>query len=348
MTYGNIKSSIWTTGMMSKDLWEEEAIERFRSYLGQARSCSFIITGRDVIVDPISRENFDYKLTSSTGQMLAVEIVRLVESKEELVSSKIWSQIVDELKKELIKRGISGYVISLPLHLNIPRREIHQYVNQAADIINQSIVTHQGIDQFSSNQMTFYRIPNYEGVSFASTPEARSINPHGTAASALLVKLEKKNRQLSIQEHERILLVVNWTIIVDETDMVRALTTIPFEAYPNIDTIYFETRPSQFSYVYDRAAYSSILNNDHTGSPHPELLSHYLKYRLADGKRDAYTFVRTRTECLGSITWLNDELARQNLITYVVDGEETTEEEQLWVIRTLCADPDPDPEGKIA
>jgi hypothetical protein len=37
--------------------------------------------------------------------MLAVEIVRLVESKEELVSSKIWSQIVDELKKELIKRG---------------------------------------------------------------------------------------------------------------------------------------------------------------------------------------------------------------------------------------------------
>jgi len=92
-----------------------------------------------------------------------------------------------------------------------------------------------------------------------------------------------------------ILLVVNWAINVDETDIIRALTTIQFEDYPNIDTIYFETRPSQFAHVYERTVYDSIVNNDHAASPHPELLSHYLKYRLADGKRDAFTFVRTRT-----------------------------------------------------
>ena len=100
------KYQIRIKGLMAKKWWEEETIERFCLYLSQARSCSLAITGRDVIVDPISKEDFDYELISSTGQTLAVEIFRLVESGEELASSNTWSQVVAELKKEL--RGMDA------------------------------------------------------------------------------------------------------------------------------------------------------------------------------------------------------------------------------------------------
>ncbi|KKQ87533.1 MAG: hypothetical protein UT09_C0014G0015 [Parcubacteria group bacterium GW2011_GWF2_38_8] len=98
----------------SKEPSEEKAIERFRNFLGQERNTTFAITGRDVEVDSTTHENFDYQLQSQDGTKIAVELFRLVEDGKELGRKKVFGSFIEQLKKELLSRGVKGYFISTP------------------------------------------------------------------------------------------------------------------------------------------------------------------------------------------------------------------------------------------
>src|SRR5262249_14648223 len=158
-----------------------KTIERFREYLSRDRAVTFAVSGRDVVVDPITNENFDYQLTSIIGDKIAVEIFRLIESGEELASGKVWSQVVALLKHELTKQGIKGYLIVLPREIRIPLRDVKNYAEQATVTITAAIENNLGVDKFTTGGMTFRRIEQYETISFSWGGEARSVNPHGTA-----------------------------------------------------------------------------------------------------------------------------------------------------------------------
>ena len=82
----------------AKEQSEEEAIERFRNFLGLERKTAFAITGRDVEVNSVTHENFDYQLQSQDGAKIAVELFRLIESGEELARQKVFSEFVEKLK----------------------------------------------------------------------------------------------------------------------------------------------------------------------------------------------------------------------------------------------------------
>jgi hypothetical protein len=302
---------------MAKDQWEEESIERFREFLSRERGVTFGISGRDVVVDPATNENFDYQLTSNTGNQIAVEIFRLVESGDDLAGDKVWSQVVALLKEELIRAGVTGYVIALPRKIGIPLREVKTYAEKAATTITAAIRNNIGAENFTTGGITFRRIEQYESVSFSWGGEARYVNPHGTAEGIFQKKLDKKNKQLGVSNHERILLVTNWTFFIDAPDIIRALSAIDFEQYPNVDKIFFETRNHRFSQVYDRKIYTAILNKQIKDDDKTDLLLRYLKHRLANKKKDAYEFVKAVTEEAGSIDWLSNKEARENLVLLI-------------------------------
>ena len=332
---------------MAKDQWEEESIERFREFLSRERGVTFGVSGRDVVVDPTTNENFDYQLTSNTGNQIAVEIFRLVESGDDLASDKVWSQVVALLKEELIRTGVTGYVIALPRKIGIPLREVKTYAEKAATTITAAIRNNIEAEKFTTGGITFRRIEQYETVSFSWGGEARYVNPHGTAGGIFQKKLDKKNKQLGVSNHERILLVTNWTFFIDAPDIIRALSAIDFEQYPNVDKIFFETRNHRFSQVYDRKTYTAILNKQIKDADETDLLLRYLKHQLANKKKDAYEFVKAVTEEAGSIDWLSNKEARENLVLYAQGlAEEGQIDEAHWVIRQLHNDPDPDPAGQ--
>jgi hypothetical protein len=331
---------------MAKEQWEEETIERFREFLTLERGATFAISGRDMVVDPVTGENFDYQLTSGSGEKIAVEIFRLVERGSDLARQKVWSQVVDLLKQELTSQGIRGYRIALP-ETHIPLREVGSYARQAATKIVAALEGNPEASKFTASGMTFHRIEEYESVSFSWGGEARSVNPHGTAESVFRDKLPKKNKQVGVSDHERIVLVTNWAVIVGERDVTRALSRIEFEAFQNIDRMFFEARDHQFFQVFDRKIYEAILQKTIRAVGDPSLLLRYVGHQLAEKKQEAYDFIRAAAQETGSIEWLSDNGAKESLVLYAQDlAQEGRTDEAMWVIRQLKDDLDPDPLGR--
>jgi hypothetical protein len=332
--------------VMAKEQWEEETIERFRDFLSRERSATYGISDRDVVVDPTTGVNFDYQLTSSSGDKVAVEISRLVESGTDLASAKVWSQIVTLLKQKLTEQGIKGYLVALP-KMHIPLRAVGTYAHHAAARITTAISDNAGVETFSAGGMTFRRIEEYESISFSWGGEARYVNPHGTAETAFLDILPKKNKQVGILDHERIVVVVNWSMFVDEGNVVRALSRIDFDAFQNVDRIFFEDRSDRFFQVYERTTYNAIVSQQPSSVGDPALLLRYLEHQLADRKKEAYGFVKATTLEAGSIEWLSSNAAKVNLVRYAEGFAETGQlDEAMWAIRQLKYDPDPDPDGE--
>lgn len=341
---------------MSKDQWEEESIERFREFLSHERNTVYAITGRDILTDLTTGGNFDYQLTDKSGHKVAVELFRLVESGKELAGARVWNQVVKLLKKALEERSIKGYLVALP-PLEIPLREAQDFSKRAVETIASAIQAHSGTERFTEQGFTFYRVEGLETISFSTGAEARAINPHGTAAKVFAEKLPKKNKQVSIDDHERILVVVNWAIIVDEDDVIRALSCTDFEEFSNVDRIFFEVRSNSFKQVYSKSIAEAIKGQNSRTADDPQLLKEYIKYQLAEKRRPAFDFVRVAAAEAGNMLWLTDKHARETLARYGVELIQLgLIDDALWIIRQLKDDPNPsntgendpdDPEGEF-
>ncbi|MFA5793353.1 MAG: hypothetical protein WC897_05860 [Candidatus Gracilibacteria bacterium] len=330
----------------AKEQWEEEAIERFRNFLGQERATTYAVTGRDVVVNPATNENFDYQLQTQDGAKTAVEIFRLIESGEELARQKVFGSFIQELKKELLTRGVKGYLISTPEFV-MKKRDISAHSTRLADEIEQAVKSNSEAEKFEYAGFEFSKIKDLETVVFSYHSGARSIDPRGTAATVFAGKLPKKNQQVAVSDHERILLVVSWAMFVDGADAIRALSGFDFSEFQNVDKIFFEPREGQFVLVYDRTVVEAIQNKQPLNdSPSLKLMLQYARYQLGEKKPEAFEYVKAVTTLTGSINWLADNGAKENLVLY---GEELLAkdliDDAMWIIRQLHDDDNPKPDG---
>lgn len=332
----------------AKEQWEEEAIERFRNFLGQERTTTYAVTDRDVVVNPATNENFDYQLQNQDGGKVAVELFRLIEDGKQLGRQKVFGDFLAELKKDLLSRGVKGYFISTPEFL-VKKSQISAHSARIAEEIEKAIKDNDDADKFEHNGFEFVRIKDFNTVSFSyHWGGVRSIDSRGTAATVFATKLPKKNKQVDVSDHERILLVVSWAFFVEGADAIRALSGFDFSQYQNVDKIFFEQREGQFALVYDRTVVEAIQNKQPVSdNASLKLMLQYARYQLGEKKPEAFDYVKTVTSLTGGIGWLADNAAKENLISY---GEELVSKDQLddamWIVRQLHNDPNPNTRGE--
>ena len=327
-------------------LLREEAIRSVASYLQGSTGIAYGVTGRDVPV--ASGQNFDYELTGADGDRIAVELFRLVESEEDLKRQRAWGRVIEKLREEVERRKLKGYIVSTPV-FTYKKKELDAYVSQQADAIEHAIYDDGDKKQFSAGGYEFNKIANLETIVFSYSPGARAINPSGTALGQFVRLLPVKNGQLEAPGHRHCLLVANWAMFVDPGDAIQAtLTNIDFGKLPNIDLIFYEARPGEFSLVFSRSVYEAIRKPaDITDPGLVSLRNQCLRFMLADKKDEALEYVRSISTDKGTVRWLDDPEARQNTVTHVEARlkEHNRPDEALWLLEMLHDDANPDVRG---
>src|SRR5580700_904502 len=196
-----------------KDQWEEEAKDHFIADLKAQGRGDWIVSDSDVVVDKQTNRNFDYQLQSGT-EFIALEIFRLVEKREEIIRSKSWSTIANSIAAELRTRGIKGYTIHTPHVFDVPRLKIPGFVSKTADRLEAALKQSPQTDPITVDGFEIKRIDDFPDVSLFTTGPGGAINPTGIAHDFIADKLPTKNKQLNITNHERVVLIVNWAVLV--------------------------------------------------------------------------------------------------------------------------------------
>lgn len=331
---------------MTKDQWEEEAIERFRAYLSSARQFTYGITDRDVVVNPATGENFDYQLQNEKGEKIAVELFRMVENGEDLAESRVWHQVSSFLKQAIEKKGLKGYLVYTPQFF-VKKSEMKVYAEKMAEVIEKGIKDNPTVEKFEHENFKFNKIKSLETISLSYSKGARSIDSRGTATNSFVYKLPKKNKQVDIEDHERVLVVVNWAVFVDPHSAIRALSSFDFEQFKNVDKIFFEAKEGEFSLIFDRSVVDAIKTHIKVENPDAlNLLIEYLKNQLDDKNQNAFDFIKTIGTASGNLDWLADNGAKENLVRFTENLGEENIEDMMWVVRMLQNDHNPSLSGE--
>ena len=341
--------------MKKKEQWEEDAKDRFIAALKAEARGDWIVSDTDVVVNKQTNRNFDYQLNCG-NEFIALEIFRLVEKREEIIRSKSWSTIANGIAAELRKRGVKGYTIHTPNAFNIPRPKIPGFVSNAAGLLQAAIKQNPKADSIQVDGFDIKRIKGFADVSLFTTGPGGAVNPTGIAHDFIVEKLPTKNKQLDIPNHERIVLIVNWVLLVGQSDMIEACTLIDFSLFNNIDKVYFEIpqAPGQVQLVYDRKVYAAVQpGGEPPGQIEPLFIS-WLANHLYRKEIQAFQLVRRITEQQKSLLWL-PALSREQLVVFGEESLKNGELEQLrWIVDNLKNDPDPsvenaanDPEGEL-
>ena len=200
------------------------------------------------------------------------------------------------------------------------------------------------------------RIDDFPDVSLYTIGPGGAVNPTGIARNFIERMLPTKNEQLDIANHERIILVVNWALLVGRSNMVEACSLIDFSQFNNIDKVYFEL-PHAAGHphlVYDRQIYAAFQPDGEPPQRLEPLFISWLANHLYRKEMQAFRLVRKITERERSLLWL-PALSREQLVAFGEEFLENGEAESLhWVVDILKDDPDPsvenavdDPEGKF-
>ncbi len=324
---------------MPKQQWEEEAKDRFIAGLKASGRGDWAVSDRDVVVDAATNRNFDYRLSSANSH-IALEIFRLVENEEELANQKLWDIVANQIAAELRKRGINGYTILTP-HFDVSRNKIPAFVQTAADQLALAITQNPEQDTIKVDGYEIKRLADFDDVSLYEIGPGGAVNPSGVVYAVLNSKLPKKNAQLAIAGHERIILIVNWAYIVALPDMVEACSQLVFSQFQNIDKIIFEAAAENMHVVYDRAVYEALQAEGKIPAKLDPLFVEWLGNRLVQMDASAFRHVQKIAEREKSLLWL-PALSREQLVRY---GEQFVKEKAWadvrWVVDALKDDPDP-------
>jgi hypothetical protein len=181
------------------------------------------------------------------------------------------------------------------------------------------------------------------------------VNPSGDAFTFIERKLPKKNRQLNIQNHERVIVIVNWMPLVDQANMIEACGQINFSQFSNVDKVYFDDPNSGTVHlVYDRKVYDAFQPAGEAPAQIEPLFLSWLANSLNAKNLQAFRLVQQITERENSLLWLPAH-SREQLTRF---GEEFLKRDEpkdlYWIIDHLRQDPDPsiknasnDPDGKF-
>jgi hypothetical protein len=337
-----------------KAQWEEDAKDHFIADLKAQGRGDWTVSDSDVVVDAQTNRNFDYQLQCG-ADFIALEIFRLVEKPEEIIRSKSWSTIANAIAVELRVRGIKGYTIHSPHTFDVPRLKIPGFVSKTADRLEVALKQNPQTDPITVDGFEIKRIDDFPDVSLFTTGPGGAINPTGIAHDFIAEKLPTKNKQLNIANHERVVLVVNWAVLVDRSNMIEACGLIDFTQFENIDKVYFELpNNGGVHLVYDRQIYAAFQPDGEPPRQIEPLFISWLANHLYRKEIQAFRLVRKITEQRKSLLWL-PALSREQLVSLAEDFLKKGESEQLyWILENLKDDPDPsvenaedDPEGKF-
>ena len=333
--------------MRKKEQWEEDAKNRFIAELKALGRGDWVVSDTDVVVDPRTNRNFDYQLRLG-AQLIALEIFRLVETPAEIIRQKSWSIIANSVAAELRKRGVTGYTIQSPYFFDVPRLKIPAFVSKTVDRMEAALKQNPHLDPIPVDGFEMKRIDDFPDVSVFATGPGGQVNPTASALHFVTEKLSRKNQQLDIADHERIILIVNWAALVDRSNMIEACSLIDFSQFQNIDKVYFEVPQSnRIHVVYDRAVYAAFRPDGEPPERIEPLFLSWLANHLFRKDLQAFRLVRNITERQKSLLWL-PALSREQLIAFGEDFLKNGEFEKLWwIIQNLKDDPDPSVENSI-
>jgi len=326
---------------MAKQQWEEDAKSRFLQFLSTTANETWAVLDRDVVVDPATNRNFDYRLGLGERR-LALELFRLVKDEDELARDRVWSEVVHALEYELTQRSLKGYLLTTPSYFSVPKVKRQQFVKDLADRVEAVIASSPEADELNFEGFALKRIEGLERIACSSFGEGGAVNPAGIALAALEDKLPNKNDQLAVKAHERVVLVVNWTaFLVDPGDVVEAATQIDFARFPNIDRIFFEFTPGDIRLVFDRSVFAAYDEQSSVPADLEPLYVQSLGFRIARHEPKAFQLIKTITEEGGTALWLPTN-SRVEVVRY---GRELAQsgdwDDVAWIVRTFKDDPDP-------
>jgi hypothetical protein len=241
---------------MAKKIYEERAKDRFVKYRNHEREEQWEVASEDYVTDPRTGRNFDYQL-SCGSKRIALEIMRVVDDqrlREFIVRSEINSMLGDELKKLL--PGDRDIIVWTPAIFRIPKARWGQFVRKVATEL-ESVTrswTQQGKAYIDRYPFTANPSPG-SGLIFSECCRGYSggFDLCGQSLTKLRQKLPHKNRQLSVEGHERIVLIVCLEGTILPETIQEAILQIDFSSLPNIDGVYCESGLGPIHLVYDRA-----------------------------------------------------------------------------------------------
>jgi transcriptional regulator with XRE-family HTH domain len=343
---------------LRKDSFEEDVKDRFLSYLIRERGTAYITTDVNVIVDPVTRRDFDFELTpiDDKSRPIALEIFRLVDSEQEVASTRLHGQAWNTLKDELTKRGIKDFSIRTPSRFLLSKAKIGPYCERIADIIEAIVKRNPSVEEFEVEGFKGTRFEGLGTIGFVSYGGPGFVDSVSTSEEALSAKLRHKEDQLPTDGYERILLAVNWIMFVGAADAISALAMMDLDFLSKTDRIYFESSPGNFALVYDRCV-RAALDSIEDPPKDPSLASLYhawLANRIGSDPK-AFRLVQAVSARLGTVYWLPDRYVRERIVWAANDRVKNGKiEDGLWVARQFRHDPDPplcnypdDPEGKF-
>jgi hypothetical protein len=328
---------------MAKQRWEVEAVDRFLRFL-QERGQDYVVTGEDVVTNPLTSRNYDFELTANTqnSPVIALEIFRLAGDEQDLARHRAWNDIAHRLGNELKARNVAGYLIRTP-PFNVPKSRRNQFVSDTADKLVTAIANSADQQEFAADGYEFHKLPDDAPVRLSSIGGIRAINPFASASDALDDLLPTKNEQLNTQGRLRTLLILNAGIFPQEERDIRQYFSIRnMEEFPNVDRTFFETAAGKVALVFDRQVFDCYRNarlpdDDELAG----LFFSFVGHRLLARDRKAFEISTMIGDRYGSL----DRLSIDGRDALISCGEMFVEEEEwppvLWIIEQLKNDSDP-------
>jgi hypothetical protein len=320
---------------MAKKQWEEEARDRFVTFLHDSSGASYRTDDEDVPVD--GGKNFDYRLRCDNGKAspIALELFRLTPSEAELAQNSVWIEIVRQLKTNLRAKGLKGYLIHTPPFF-VAKAKRQVFVRDLAENISRAIAVQPETEQFEHEGYRITRIPGLSSVEFSNVGSGCAFNPVNIAEACLRDNIEYKNAQLNTTGCTKVILIVNWNPLVDSESVLLACSRFDFSTLTNIDQVYFEVAEGNLHLVFDRIIYSAFSSGDiEAGNLDVALYLQLIEARLADHDVHAFDLVKKVTAQLKNARWLSEN-ACSSLAMMAQDFLKAEDlDSALWIIRHL-------------
>lgn len=339
---------------VQKNDFENDAKDRFLSYVVAARGIPYITTDANVIVDCASGRNFDFELSPVDQRLprMALEIFRLVDREDDVKAAQLRGLVWARLRDELERRNIRDYQVSTPARFYIGKAMVPDYCRRLADDIAARIKASPSIGEFEIGSIRIRRFEGLGPVIFTSTTHSFCpTDPVAAAEMGFTAKLADKDRQLPSGGYERVILALNWVVLVRPEDAISALASMDLSSLQNTDKVYFESTPGSFSLAYDKAIRAAFENGDDPpDNPQQRSLYHaWLARRIYIQDPSALRLVRDVSARKGDTLWIPDAHVREAVVWM---GNELAKngdaEAALWVARHFRRDPDPKLPASIA
>jgi hypothetical protein len=195
--------------------------------------------------------NFDYELRYRSKR-IALEIMRL--TPDDLAKAIAQYEISTAIGAELIRRGVKDVTIWTP-SFNVPKAYRKQFVQEVADKLEPVAKSCTREVEVRVNVYTYTvdPSPGIGTVFFVSANGYYASDPGEQLLGLISAKLPHKNRQLSVSDHERVVLLVCLEGMIKTEDVQKAVSKIDFSYLPNIDKVYFGSKIERINLVYDRS-----------------------------------------------------------------------------------------------